>query len=51
MTKTGHITCISDCGVPFQLLDNVWILPVLGVALAVGWMAFRVLRQRPLSHR
>lgn len=51
MTKTGHITCVSDCGAPFQWLDNAWIFPLLGAVLAVGWLAFWMLRLQALSRR
>ncbi|MBI5940343.1 MAG: hypothetical protein HY859_07945 [Caulobacterales bacterium] len=45
MITTGDIRCVSDCVVPSDLFFTaVWVWPVLGVALAVGWFAVRMRR-------
>ena len=45
MTTSGHIRCVSDCGVPSDLFyTTAWVWPALGVALTIGWFAVRMRR-------
>lgn len=42
--RTSHITCVADCGYSGHLIyPTLWVWPMIGIALALGWFAFRML--------
>jgi hypothetical protein len=46
MDETGHIRCVSDCSILGELFfSTFWVWPALGVALALGGLAFRMPRK------
>lgn len=45
--RTSHITCVADCGYSGHLIyPTLWVWPMIGIALALGWFALRMLRKR-----
>ena len=45
--ETHQLTCIADCGiVPPVVVEGLWIVPPLGLFLALVWLGARRLARR-----
>jgi hypothetical protein len=50
--KPSHITCMADCGYSGHLIyPTLWVWPTIGIVLALGWVAFRMLLNRKVFLR
>ena len=50
--ETHQLTCVADCGiVPPVVVEGLWIIPPLGLFLALVWLGARRLARRRKSSR